>query len=179
MRLGLDGLDVPVAFSASLPGVYHDDELAHRLLDAFDQVIAPILCTLDNIDSYVDPALAPEDFVGWLASWVGLVLDESWPLERLRELVGRSHDLFRWRGTARGLTEQIALYTGTMPELSESGGCAWSPTPGGRLPGSPASTVTVTLRVGDPAAIDAKRVEAIVAMAKPAHIEHRVEVVAT
>lgn len=177
MRLGLEDLGVPTALGSALPGVYQDDELAQRMLDAFDQVLAPILCTLDNLDSYVDPALAPEDFVGWLASWVGLVLDESWPLERQRALVGRSHDLFRWRGTARGLSEQVALYTGIEPELSESGGSWWSATPGGAVPGQPESTVTVTLHAPDSSAIDIRRVEAIVAMAKPAHLEHRVEVV--
>lgn len=179
MRLGLDDLDVPIALAASLPAVYHEDELAQRLLDAFDQVMAPILCTLDNLEAYLDPALAPEDFMGWLASWVGLVLDESWPVERQRALVGRSHDLFRWRGTARGLSEQVALYTGIEPELSDSGGSSWSPTPGGAVPGHSASSVTVTLRAPDPSAIDVKRVEAIVAMSKPAHLEHRVEVVPT
>ena len=179
MRLGLEDLGVSTQLGSALPGVYQEDELAQRMLDALDQVLAPILCTLDNLDTYLDPALAPEDFVGWLASWVGLVLDESWPVERQRALVGRSHDLFRWRGTARGLSEQVALYTGIVPELSESGGSSWSPTPGGALPGRPKSTLTVTLRVPDPSTIDTRRVEAIVALAKPAHLEHRVKVVSS
>ena len=177
MRLGLDGLEMPMAMGASLPGVYHDDDLAQRLLEAFDKVLAPVLCTLDNLDAYIDPALAPDDFVEWLASWVGLVLDESWPPERQRALVGRSHELFRWRGTARGLVEQVALYTGIVPELRESGGSSWSPTPDAALPGRSDPSLTVTLRTNDPAAIDTKRLEAIVAMAKPAHLEYQVEVV--
>lgn len=179
MRVGLDDLGVVTALGVNLPGVYHDDDFAQRLLGAFDQVLAPVLCTLDNLDAYLDPALAPDDFVHWLASWVGLVLDESWSAERQRTLVGRCHELFRWRGTARGLSEQVALYTGIVPELSESGGCSWSPTPAGDLPGRPGSTFTVTLRTPDPGSVDTKRVEALVAMAKPAHLEHEVRVVAT
>ena len=39
-------------------------------------------------------------------------------------------ELYRWRGTIRGLVAELAIYTGGDVEISESGGAAWSLTPG-------------------------------------------------
>ncbi len=91
MRGEIDGLASPAPLGDTLPGIYQDDDLTQRMVEAFDHVLAPILCTLDNIETYFDPSLAPTDFAEWLASWVGLVLDESWPQHRQRSLVARSH----------------------------------------------------------------------------------------
>lgn len=179
MRGEIDGLASAAPLGATLPGIYQDDDFTQRMVDAFDQVLAPILCTLDNIEAYFDPSLAPSDFAEWLASWVGLVLDESWPQDRRRSLVARSHEVFRWRGTARGLAEHVSLYTGVIPEVAESGGSSWSPTPGGELPGRAAPELTLTVRVADPSVVDTRTVEAIVAFAKPAHLKHRVKVVSS
>jgi phage tail-like protein len=159
-----------------MPGIYHDDDLCQRFLAGLDEVLAPVLCVLDNLDAYFDPALAPDDFVAWLATWVGLALDENWGLARQRALVARAAELYSWRGTLRGLAAHVAIYTGAEPEVTDSGGCSWSAVPGGDLPGTWPPRVTVRVRASDPA--DARRVEEIVATAKPAHVEHEVEVVA-
>ena len=36
-----------------------------------DTVLAPVIGTLDNLDAYFDPYLAPEDFLAWLAAGSG------------------------------------------------------------------------------------------------------------
>lgn len=162
-----------------LPALYHEDEFAQRLTAALDVVVAPIYSVLDNLPAYLDPAIAPLDFVEFLARWVGVELDETWPEARQRQLVGDAVRLYRWRGTRRGLREVVQLYTGVEPEIEDSGGVAWSPVPGGALPGSADPSLLVRVRVPDITAVNVARLEALVAAAKPAHVPHRVEVVPT
>lgn len=178
MRGLLPGLVNPHPMTVALPGLYQDDDFAQQFVSAFDDALAPVLCALDNLEAYLDPWLAPADFVEWLAGWVGLALDETWPLERQRALVATAAQLFRWRGTARGVAGEVALYTGSEPEVVESGGANWSPTPGGPMPGSAERRLRVRVRVPDPAAVDRTRLDRIVAAAKPADVAHEVEVVA-
>jgi len=157
-----------------LPALYQDDDFAQRFTAGLDDVAAPVLGVLDNLTAYFDPVLAPTDFLPWLSSWVGVALDENWPLARRRALVARAGELYRSRGTARGLADQIELYTGAAPEVEESGGTVWSPTPGGSPPGHAVPEVVVRVRGNN--SIDPKRLEAIVLDAKPAWVAHRIEV---
>jgi phage tail-like protein len=152
--------------------MYHEDEFAQRWLAGFDDVLAPVLCTLDNIDTYFDADLAPQDFVAWLAGWVGLAVEDTWTEEALRRVVQQATELYRWRGTVRGLAAMVTAYSGAEPEIVDSGGSTWSLTPGGSAPGDAMHTVVVRLRGGT---IDVRRVERLVAAAKPAHVVHRVE----
>lgn len=168
----------PFPMGMRLPGLYHDDDFVQRFVSAFDTALAPAVAALDNLPAYLDPAVAPADFVEWLAGWVGVSLDENWPLERRRDLVARAAPLYRRRGTAGALAEQVALYAGVVPEVIETGGVAWSAEPGAALPGSAETRLTVRVVVPDPSAVDVRRLEAIVAEAKPAHIPATVEVTA-
>ena len=38
---------------------------------SFDEVLAPVLLSLDAFAAYLDPATAPEDMLAWLATWLG------------------------------------------------------------------------------------------------------------
>ncbi len=176
MRGMMEGLPSPHPIGALLPGLYHDDDFAQRFTSALDEVIAPVLATLDSVEAYVDPHLAPRDFIDWLAQWVGVELDHSWPLERRRQLVARAANTYAWHGTARGLRELIELHTGAVAEIEETGGVAFSPVPDGELPGSPDSRVTIRVRVADPSAVDAARLERLVSRVVPAEVIPKVEV---
>jgi phage tail-like protein len=179
VRTTVDGLATPHPLGHMLPGLYHDNDLAQRFMGALDVVLAPVLASLDSIDAYVDPRLAPLDFVEWLAGWVGVELDASWPESRQRALVARAGELYAWRGTVRGVTEAVAIYTGVEPEVAETGATVWTgePPPSGQLPGSPAGRLRVRVRVPPGEPIDAGRLDRLVAAAKPAHIAHEVEIV--
>jgi phage tail-like protein len=176
-RGAVSGLSSPWPTIASLPGLYQDDELASALTGALDEVLAPALTTIDNIAAYLDPALTPEDFLDWLAGWVGIVLDETWPLERRRALVAAAAQLYRKRGTTAGLAMHLRLFAGGEFEITESGGATWSATAGAAAPGDPSFSVTVRLRPPKKAAVDIARVEALVAAEMPAHVVHRIEIV--
>lgn len=178
MRGAVADLHTPHPLREHLPPLLRDDDLARRFTSGLDDVLAPLFLTLDNLSTYLDPELAPEDFVGWLAGWAGLTLDANWPLTRRRALVSSAVALHRWRGTQRGLVAHVELYTDAEVDIEDSGGVAWSPTPGGDLPGSPERAITVRVHASDPDAIDRARLDRLVAAAKPAHVSHRVEVLA-
>jgi phage tail-like protein len=177
VRGTIPGLPSPHPFGEALPALYQQDEFTRDFVAAFDEVLAPVLCTLDNFEHYLDPSLAPLDFVDWLAGWLGVVPDESWPEGRRRELVARAVALYRRRGTVRGLAEQVALATGGRVEVRDSGGVSWSGTPSASLPGSAEGALLVRVLVDNPDTIDQRRLDRLIAAAKPAHVLHRVEVV--
>ena len=176
MRGTVDELASPYGFGELLPAIYQADEFALRFVSAFDTVIAPVVSVLDSIEAYFDPALAPLDFVGYLAHWVGVELDETWSPSARSELVARAVELFGVRGTVEGLKRHVAIYAGVEPEIEESGACAPSSEANSPLPGEDRPRLVVRVRVPDPSAIDARRLDMLVGSSKPAHIPHRVEV---
>ena len=175
MRGLVEGLESPRPMGSELPSLFQDDVLAQRLTAALDEILAPVFWTLDSFPAYLDPRLAPADFVEWLAGWVGIALDENWPLERQRDLVGRAGDLYRRRGTVKALVEIVELYVGVEPTVEESGGGSWSATAGAELPGEATPRLVVRLRGATD--VDLRRLGAIVADARPANVPFELEVV--
>lgn len=176
MRRAVPGLASPRPIARDLPAVYADDEFAMRMLAAFDEVVAPVHATLDNLAAYFDPWLAPADFLDWLAAWVAAEIEPGWTLEQRRTAVAHAVALHRVRGTAYGLAEQVRTVFGVRPEITESGGTAWSATAEGPLPGDPEPTMTVTVRVADPATVPEHRLRALVEANRPAHVGCEVRV---
>ena len=176
MRGGGSGLRSPFPLGATLPGIYQDDGFVQELCAGLDEVLAPVVATLDCLPAYLDPETTPVDVLEWLAGWVGLLLDDV-PPERRREVVRRAAELHRWRGTPHGVRASVAAWFGVEPELVESGGSGWSAEGGAPLPGEPVPGLLVRVCVPDAAAVDVGRLDALVAATKPAHVPHRVEVV--
>jgi phage tail-like protein len=170
-------LETPHPLGPTLPALYQEDDFTQRLTAAFDESMAPVFAALDGMDAYLDPRYSPEDFLDWLAGWVGITLDQTWPLERRRQMVRSAADLYRMRGTAAGLAAQIEIFSGGTVEIVESGGAAWSGSPGGTMPGSATPSLLVRVTVRDPKKLSAARLDAVVSAAKPAHIPHKVEIV--
>ena len=178
MRGTIEGLRSPHPLAQGLPAIYQEeDPFTIRLTEAFDDVLAPVFSTLDNLPAYFDPSLTPPDFLGWLASWVALELDETWDLARRRQAVKSGVDLLRRRGTAVGLADELRLATGAEIEVLENGGSAWSLDPGSPMVGTPDPALLVRIVTPDAGAVDLDRVERIIGAGKPAHVPHKVEVV--
>jgi len=161
----------------ALPALFQEDGFTQRFMSAFDAALAPIFVTLDNLPAYLDPWLAPEDFLEWLGSWFGLALDEGWSVERRRAVLANAFDFYRMRGTAKGLKAQVEIFTGGTAEIIDTGGVTISTTAGEALPGSPNFAVMVRVSIDDPSTINAAALDGLVAAAKPAHVTHKVEVV--
>ena len=165
-----------------LPSIYRDDDFMGKFLLIFESILNPIVNTVDNMALYFDPGLTPEPLLPWLASWVGLALDPSWPLERRRELVKNAAELYRWRGTRRGLAEYLRIYCGTKPEILEyiPGMILDEKTELGvnTVLGSSGTGhhFSVILQIEANERVDSKTVKSIIESQKPAHTIYTLEI---
>jgi phage tail-like protein len=148
-RRSVSGLRSSQPIAEQLPAVLRSDPLAASFVDGLDAVLAPVLLTVENLPTYVDPDVAPMDFVAWLASWFGLELDPSWSEERARETVRRIARLQRFRGTVRGLTELVEVLGGGSVGVEDGGGVWATLDPGAPLEGEHRPDVRVVVTGGD------------------------------
>lgn len=149
-----------------LPAIYQESDFVGRFLRIFEDQIAPVEEVLENVWSYFDPRMAPASFLPWLASWIDLILDENWPEERRRELIHSGTELYRWRGTRRGLLSYLRIYAGVEPEITEQ----LTAQDGGPY------HFTVALRVTDASQVNEDRVRAIIEAEKPAHTNYTLRI---
>jgi phage tail-like protein len=160
-----------------LPEVYRRyDENIQTFAAALDEVLAPVWMVLDCYDAYMDPFLTPSDFLDMLSAWVAFPIDGNWSDDQARRLVATAVDLYRWRGTRRGLADLVRAYTGVEPEVTDSGGTAWSEEPDAPVPGSPDPAVRVAVAIPADVPSDLERLTRLIAANVPAHVAVTVEV---
>lgn len=95
-----------------LPALYREVDFIGRLLKIFEQAFEPAVQTLDVFWAYLDPLTAPEALLPFLAYWVGWPSDVPWSLQQQRRLIRHAMEIYRWRGTRKGLRLYLHLYTG-------------------------------------------------------------------
>lgn len=176
MRGTVPDLMSPHPVGRTLPGLYHDDPFTQALCEALDEVLAPVLCVLDNAPFYLDLAMAPDDFLPWLARWVGITMDSGLPGSRQRELLRAAASHQGWQGTARGIELAVEALLGLDVQVYESGGIAWSTDPHATLPGTPGAQVLVRASAPPETSIDPDLITMVVASVVPAHVAFRVEI---
>ena len=177
MRATVPGLATPHPIGAALPALYLEDDFTQRLTAGLDEVLAPVLLTLDCLDAYLDLALAPADFLDWLAGWVAMEVDESWPVPLRREAVRHAVDLHRRRGTVAGVELAVRLLTGGTAQVTETGGVSCSAQPGAAPPEQPPRARIRVVAPG-PETVQVERLRQLVAGMVPAHVPVEVEVAA-
>ena len=85
------------------------------------------------LPAHFDPNHAPPDVLGLLAAWLGVDLDETQDIRHQREMVRRSAELGRRRGTVKGLELALKLHFPEVPmRVEDNGGVIWHgrPAPG-------------------------------------------------
>ena len=177
MRGSIAELATPHRLIDMVPAVYHESPLVAELLGSLDVALAPVFATLNSIEAYVDPAIAPDDFLTWVASWIGLTFDDRWTDEQRRALVPAMVPAYRLRGTKAGLRTIVRLFTGTEPEVVDSGGVATSAEPGRTPP--PASAIArarVRVRLPQGSLVTEARLRELVQTMVPVHVAVEVEI---
>ncbi|HXU46047.1 MAG TPA: phage tail protein, partial [Thermoanaerobaculia bacterium] len=106
-----------------IPKTYSRDEPSADFLRRF---LSPLDGALGDLDAkaalrraLLDPWSAPAEILPWLASFLGLILDERWPVAARRLLIDEAPWLFRFRGTVAGLTRFLEIYLDRAPILVE------------------------------------------------------------
>lgn len=177
MRTGIPELDSPHPLANTLPGMYQGKSFVRRLCYALDEVLAPVLCTLDNLPAYLDVGTSPDDMLPWLAAWTGMSLDPGQSRERQRALLQQVVMLQAIQGTPRGIEMAVEAVFGLRAEVRETGSTGWSVNADAPLPGEPGQTLVLQVFAGPDEAVDQQRLDLVVAALKPAHVAHRVDVV--
>jgi phage tail-like protein len=158
-----------------LPALYADDDFAMRLVSAFEEVLDPLVATLDNLPEHFDAGHAPRDVLELLTEWLALERDEQRSGEERRRIVQRAPELLSLRGTRAGLELALELaFPGVPFRIEDAGGVSWSLDPDDHGMQAPASFVIycdMPLAENRLAAV-ARLIE----QAKPAHVGHRLRV---
>ncbi len=114
----------PSSYLKYLPAIFGTDaggEFLGQYLNIFEQVLTGLhqnpdliqfSLILKDIPGYFTPYQERDEFVNWLAYWVGLVLKEEWDPARKQDIIANIISLYRLRGTKYGLQQYLDLYTG-------------------------------------------------------------------
>ena len=172
-----------------LPAIYRRSDALGRnvvrdLCFLFAHMFGSVEDLLDEVHSFFDPYECPEGFLPWLASWTAMVVDLDWPATKKRAIIRRSVDLYRIRGTKRGLALGLKLFTGHEPVIEEN---TW-PFKGFRVDSdarigidsvvlppvelSHCFIITMPLKFSDVSPEMVIRVHQIIQMEKPAHTHY-------
>ena len=108
-----------------LPAIYRRSDAVGRNLVRdvcflFEHMFDSIEQKTNDGWRYYDPHVAPPEFLEWLARWTAFTTDMDWPEAERRALIKRAVDLYRIRGTKRGLTLFLKLFTGHEPTIEEN-----------------------------------------------------------
>lgn len=188
-----------VSYLDLLPRVYRRDpegaQFLERFLALFERVVTGIEDRYEEFSRQLNPDAAPREVIDWLACLIDLAFDPSWPVQRRRALVAEAMELYRRRGTVRGLERYVEIYTGRRPAIEEAFlrrparpsflgtegavlGCTFAlraceprETPQAVLDRLHAHRFTVSVYLDDPcdAEVTLPVVERIVAVNRPAH----------
>ncbi|NWF78427.1 MAG: FHA domain-containing protein [Chloroflexi bacterium] len=101
----------PGEYLRYLPPLFQEDDVVNTFLLAFEAILAPLERTIDWIDAYLHPTLAPRSLLPWLASWVDVELPADWPEARQRRVIAGVARCYALRGTRRGLEDLLRLFT--------------------------------------------------------------------
>ena len=103
-----------------LPAVYREDPASASFLDRFlanfEGFFTEIEGRVAGIQTLFDPRTAPTEALDWLAGWLGAVLDPDWGEDRRRLFLAHAFELYRRRGTPRGLVQAVRLATDDCPD---------------------------------------------------------------
>jgi phage tail-like protein len=109
----------------NLPAIYRRSDavgrnLVREVCFVFEHMFDSVEVNLTDGWRFYDPHVAPIDFLDWLAGWSAFTLDLDWPEPEKRALIKRAVDLYRIRGTKRGLSLFLKLFTGHEPDIVEN-----------------------------------------------------------
>ncbi|MEO1403201.1 MAG: phage tail protein [Cyanobacteria bacterium J06635_1] len=102
----------PSLYLDFLPDIYRNVDFVGRFLKIFETTFEPTVDILDHQWAYLDPLTAPQAMLPFLAHWVGWSFQGPLSLAQQRALIRYAMEIYRWRGTRRGLRFYLHLASG-------------------------------------------------------------------
>ncbi|WP_222427193.1 phage tail protein [Hyella patelloides] len=99
-------------YTTFLPTVYQEVDYIHRFIKIFEQAFDPVVNSFTSMWAHLDPLTAPQALLPFLAHWVDWSIDVELDLTYQRRLIRRAVEIYRYRGTRKGLRFYLHLYTG-------------------------------------------------------------------
>ena len=99
-------------YTTFLPTVYQEVDYIHRFIGIFEQAFDPIVNSFTSMWAHLDPLTAPQALLPFLAHWVDWPIDIELDLTYQRRLIRRAVEIYKYRGTRKGLRFYLHLYTG-------------------------------------------------------------------
>ncbi|NLW92098.1 MAG: hypothetical protein GXY34_10945 [Syntrophomonadaceae bacterium] len=106
-----------------MPAVYQQDAASRDFLSRYLAIFGSMLDNMeekiDNIAELFDAETVAGSVMDWLASWLGIAVDDNWDDETLRKLIIKAPYIFARRGTREALEIFLEIFTGVKPLIVE------------------------------------------------------------
>lgn len=117
-------LDFPRSTSLELlPLVYREnpdaEDFTERFLSLFDATFADLDRSIERYPALLDPSGVPNEVLPWLGSFLDIAFDPLWEPERRRQILREIPQLYRQRGTIKGLVQAFRLVFDVEPAIQE------------------------------------------------------------
>lgn len=111
-------------YERAIEALYLDSQRREEAMPGLDEL-------LDSIEVISDPTRAPaprfadntgyfdDDFVSYLAQWIGVTLRESWPERRKRRFIRNIAPLYKRRGTLEGIRQVLRFFVKSPVNITE------------------------------------------------------------
>lgn len=90
-----------------------------RFLALFEGRLTEMEAAYERLSTLLNIESTDHEWLQFLSTWMGLVLDPSWSVSRRRQLLLEVMDLYQTRGTPYGLSRFLEIYTGKAPIIIE------------------------------------------------------------
>ncbi len=105
-----------------LPRTMAADPVLLGFVTAFQETADTVRERVDNIEHQIDSGLASPEMLEFIASWLGVQLEPTDPVEYRRMLVSVVGRLLGWRGTRYGVEALLTAATGSRVTVTDGGG---------------------------------------------------------
>ena len=163
-----------------------------RFLSLFEGQLTAMEAALDSVQRLLNPQAADDQWLAFVAAWIDLAFDPSWPVAARRQLVIEGAALQAGAGTPAAMARYLEIYTGAAAGIVESfrrappapiqlgarGALGVAPLAGAETAAARLAhdfTVHVTLPQGRDRAASLSAIHRIVETVKPAHTTWRLE----
>jgi phage tail-like protein len=106
-----------------LPAIYDTEstcgDFLLRLVSLLEGMFGSVEGEIADLSRLFDVDAVPREFLGWLAGWLALDLNEDWDDSKKRDLIRRAFSLYSRRGTVEGLRESLRLFAGVEVIIEE------------------------------------------------------------